>query len=100
MASTKSGVRRMMIAAATAAGLAAMWPGLASALPVNSVPDGRVDCGAVMRHGAGAWTVRMPMTLRTDQGALHLSPGQTFGPGYFIGRVEPSAIFDRNCGNP
>lgn len=99
MACTKSGVRRTMIAAAAAACLAGMWAGLASALPVNSLPNGPVACGAVVRH-FGAWTVRAPLTLQTDQGPLQLSPGQTFGPGYFIGRVEPSAIFDRNCGNP
>ncbi|HEV2302132.1 MAG TPA: hypothetical protein VGR91_11250 [Stellaceae bacterium] len=99
MACTKGGMRRMMIAAAAAAGFAGMWPGLASALPVNSLPEGPIACGAVVRH-AGAWTVRAPMTVATDQGPLHFSPGQTFGPGYFLGRVEPSAIFDRNCGNP
>jgi hypothetical protein len=99
MACMKSGVRRTIIAAAAAASLAGMWPGLAAALPVNSLPNGPVACDAVVRH-FGAWTVRAPMTLRTDQGPLHLAAGQTFGPGYFIGRVEPSAIFDRNCGNP
>jgi hypothetical protein len=99
MVRTKGGARRMMIAAATAAGIAGMWPGLASAQAVNSWPNGPIACSAVVRHLA-AWTIEAPMSVQTEQGPLHLFPGQTFGPGYFIGGVEPSAIFDRNCGNP
>ena len=99
MAFMQSGARRMMIAAAAAAGIAGMWPGLASALPVNSWPNGPIACNEVVRHD-GAWSVDAPMTVQSDQGPLHLAAGQTFGPGFFIGAVEPSAIFDRNCGNP
>jgi hypothetical protein len=90
---------RASVAAAALFALAGVSSGSVAAQPVNSLPNGPVACHAVQRIGWGSWRILAPMTVETLDGPLSFRPGETFAPGFFMGRVEPTAIFERNCGN-
>ncbi len=96
---TKCGRGASLAAFALLVFVAAGLAGRAKAQPVNSLPNGPIACGAAHRSGWGAWSILRPMTIRTANGRLFLKPGETFVPNEFLGRVEVSAILDRNCGN-
>jgi hypothetical protein len=71
----------------------------AMAQPVNSLPDGPVNCGAVTRLPMGSWSIMRPVTIAPNGTTIGLSPGQTFAPNQIYDGVEVTAVLDRDCGN-
>jgi hypothetical protein len=87
-------------------GAAALLLGLASGQPaaaqgVNSSPDGPVACQSAVRTPPGAWHIVRTMTITPKGMPMTLRAGQTWTPGETLpGDIEPTAVLDRNCGNP
>lgn len=88
------------LAAATVAIFAwCAWPHAGRAQPVNSLPDGPIDCAAFHRSADGSWTVLRAAAIHPRGASLNLASGQTFAPNQMVQGFEITAILDRNCGN-
>jgi hypothetical protein len=98
--------RKESVRGLLAIGGAALLLGWASGHPaaaqgVNSMPDGPVACQDAMRTPPGAWHIMRPMTITPNGVPMTLQAGQTWTPGETLpGDIEPTAVLDRNCGNP
>jgi hypothetical protein len=84
---------------AAALALLAVFTPPAMAQPVNSLPDGPVNCGGVARLPMGSWAIMRPVTISPNGNTIGLAPGQTFAPNQMYDGVEVSAVLDRDCGN-
>lgn len=93
------GIGFSLAAAAAVILVLAGWPLSGAAQPVNSLPDGPIDCAAFHRSADGSWTVLRAAAIHPQGASLNLASGQTFAPNQMVQGFEITAILDRNCGN-
>jgi len=75
-----------------------MFAAIGSSTAYAQTPNSSgLDCSMFHHNNDGSWSPNAPMTMRSANGAINLSPGVSFRSGVAFMGVDLGAALDANC---